>query len=369
VTTLSQQLVLTGSFDASSLALRVSALTGVAAEDVSMSSSTAADGSTVVSLSVLARGGPGAAALAQQALVSLTGDASAASSSLGVSATSVGAVGVSVSLVSEATSTGDLHVHHAGGGQTDIKGVDGAVCVLHQSANVSLNALFTFADFTPAPEDPRSDTILKVHGSHLTAAFVSVRTAILGEPVLVRVSYEPDKREHAAHVTLAGLDETTGAEAGRMDVWLKEDDGVTTVGDVTVEVRAAAPIKLLIKNANWEYAITPGTYRLASDSTRRRRIDVSVVALTDPLAAAVAPHGLVGQGFDGLHIEGKTDNYQPDAAGVFTTSAQGEGAIEGVIHDYIVDSNDPFSAAFKYGRFDARIAAPRDTSHLNKPRA
>ena len=72
--TLSQQLVLTGSFDASSLALRVSALTGVAAEDVSVSSSTAADGSTVVSLSVLARGGPGAAALAQQALEPLVRD-------------------------------------------------------------------------------------------------------------------------------------------------------------------------------------------------------------------------------------------------------------------------------------------------------
>ena len=54
-----------------------------------------------------------------------------------------------------------------------------------------------------------------------------------------------------------------------------------------------------------------------------------MVALTDPLAARVAPHGLLGQEFDGLHIDGKRDDYVPDAEGIFTTSAQAEGAIEG----------------------------------------
>ena len=90
-----------------------------------------------------------------------------------------------------------------------------------------------------------------------------------------------------------------------------------------------------------------------------------MVALTDPLVALVAPHGLLGQGFDGLHIDGKMDNYVPDERGVFTTYAQGEGAIEGSVEDYIVDR--PFSTDFKFGRFDAATALPRDVSHLNAP--
>ena len=70
-------------------------------------------------------------------------------------------------------------------------------------------------------------------------------------------------------------------------------------------------------------------------------------------------------GFDGLHIEGRKDDYVPDAKGVFTTSAQGEGAIEGAVGDYVVGTSDPFSTIFKFGRFDASVAPPRDTSKLN----
>ena len=50
--------------------------------------------------------------------------------------------------------------------------------------------------------------------------------------------------------------------------------------------------------------------------------------------------------------------------GVFTTSAQGEGAIEGSVEDYIVDPKDPFSTAFKFGRFEATVALPRNISQL-----
>ena len=138
----------------------------------------------------------------------------------------------------------------------------------------------------------------------------------------------------------------------------------------------------------------------------------------------------VGAGFDGLHIDGKTDDYVPDKNGAFVTSAQGEGAIEGVVEDYgscilaccttlhaalhthctsltllcrlaiwrtiahndnalptallctalyylfpdrfahlhtVIDPKDPFSTSFKFGRFDSAAAAPRDISKLNTP--
>lgn len=93
---------------------------------------------------------------------------------------------------------------------------------------------------------------------------------------------------------------------------------------------------------------------------------MSITALTNPLAAAVAPHGILGQGFDGRHIEGAKDNYVPDANGLFRTSAQGEGAIEGRIEDYLIDPANPFATDFRFGRFDKSSAPPRDTRRLSK---
>ena len=93
---------------------------------------------------------------------------------------------------------------------------------------------------------------------------------------------------------------------------------------------------------------------------------MSIAALTDPLAARVAPHGILGQGFDGLHIDGKQDDYVADDNGVFVTSAQGEGAIEGSVADYVVAS--PFATEFTFGRFGKLAAPPRNVSKLNAPK-
>ena len=77
----------------------------------------------------------------------------------------------------------------------------------------------------------------------------------------------------------------------------------------------------------------------------------------------IAPHGIIGQSFDGnkLTVSGKLDKYGD--APSFTTSAQAEGAIEGVYTDYIVPS--PFSTDFRYARFDAQAPImPRNISLL-----
>ena len=49
------------------------------------------------------------------------------------------------------TATGDVHVHHAGGGGTDIRGYDNAVFNLVSTTSTSLNARFTYANFTLSP--------------------------------------------------------------------------------------------------------------------------------------------------------------------------------------------------------------------------
>ena len=63
-----------------------------------------------------------------------------------------------------------------------------------------------------------------------------------------------------------------------------------------------------------------------------------------------SPEGLFGQSFDGddMAVDGAVDNFQPGQA-ESTTSAQGEGSIEGVIDDYKV--SDQFGTTFKFSRF------------------
>jgi hypothetical protein len=78
----------------------------------------------------------------------------------------------------------------------------------------------------------------------------------------------------------------------------------------------------------------------------------------------VFPHGILGQSFDGSNtaVSGKLDEYGDTPE--FTTTAQAEGAIEGVYTDYIVSA--PFANDFKYTRFDARSPMPpRNVSLLS----
>ena len=79
-------------------------------------------------------------------------------------------------------------------------------------------------------------------------------------------------------------------------------------------------------------------------------------------AFKLPPHGIVGQGWDGdgKAIDGEQDAFP--ASGEFTTYAQAGGAIEGVASDYKVAT--PFATDFKYSRFDAKSAEPRDVAKL-----
>ena len=90
-------------------------------------------------------------------------------------------------------------------------------------------------------------------------------------------------------------------------------------------------------------------------------LDVAFQPLYDVERDVVAPHGIIGQAYDGdeLAVDGKMDT---NRAGETTTEAQAEGAIEGTWEDYIVPT--PFSTDFKYSRFDAKSAQPRDVAKL-----
>jgi len=96
-------------------------------------------------------------------------------------------------------------------------------------------------------------------------------------------------------------------------------------------------------------------------------LDVKMSALYDADKDVVAPHGLIGQSYDGdgVGVSGKLDNYTAALSEV-TTNAMAEGAIEGVAADY--EMFDKFDTAFKYSRFDAVAAKPRDVSKLTGAR-
>tara|TARA_Y100001954_G_scaffold232667_1_gene284351 strand:- start:5117 stop:5494 length:378 start_codon:yes stop_codon:yes gene_type:complete len=79
---------------------------------------------------------------------------------------------------------------------------------------------------------------------------------------------------------------------------------------------------------------------------------------------SVYPHGIVGQSWDGnteTAIHGATDDYHGTAE--VTSSSQAEGAIEGSYMDYALDT--PESTKFRFSRFDATSAPPRDRSTLS----
>ena len=178
---------------------------------------------------------------------------------------------------------------------------------LHQAANASLNGLFTFVDYTLAPEDSRITDVLYVRGSFLTKVYGIFRTQSYGGATLVRVMYgaetvavsarEQVGRDHQAHVIVT--DETSGTSL--LDTWVGTDEGEVVMGGIKVEMRAPlgdarSAVQLVINNGAWQYTVTPGTHRLVATAARRMHVDVLVSALTDPLAAFVAPHGLIGQG-------------------------------------------------------------------------
>lgn len=255
-----------------------------------------------------------------------------------------------VAVCPSTTGTGDLHVHEPGGGSFDFKGLCNTWFNMFQVQGLSLNAFFSCSTFGLAPEDPRSKDVFAVEGSHMTKMAVVAKTMMNGKEALFQVSYHDNLKVRV----LATVD-----GAILLDTFITEELGPLKTDDVTIQMSKSS---LSVANSEWKFVITPGTFRLVSGE-RRTRFDVAVAGLTDSHDLACAAHGVIGQGFDGLHIEGKKDDYVPGVDGTFVTSAQGEGSVEGDVTDYIVDG--PFAINFTYARFYDLMAPPRDTTLLN----
>ena len=93
------------------------------------------------------------------------------------------------------------------------------------------------------------------------------------------------------------------------------------------------------------------------------RLDLLITLLLPEGSMDVAPHGLIGQTFDGSDggVDGAVDP-KPQLGEHMTTRAMAEGSIEGVWQDYVMPS--PFATSFKFSRFGVTKAPPRNVTAL-----
>ena len=157
-----------------------------------------------------------------------------------------------------------------------------------QAANISVSARFMEAEFFLAPEDPRSDTVRAVQGSHIVATNIVVQT----DSFVLKVAYDPrDEKFNRARVQVSTADHNVMLT----DVFLTYQDELVDIGLATVQMKKANPFELVVTTPDWRISAQPGTYRTTANKLEKR-VDLGVVAVTDPLLAPVAPHGLLGQG-------------------------------------------------------------------------
>jgi len=255
--------------------------------------------------------------------------------------------------MSSSKASGDVHLEHASGTRFDVRGLNFGIFNMHQAAGISLNARFTMANYSFAPKDMRRAAIVEVDGSFITMVYALAQV----HNQLIYITYGSE-HPHKAVVRQEITYEST-PEIRTSDVRVGEE---VEIADVSVGMLKEKPVKLLISNIHWQYEITPGTY-MTTNHQRHTKLDLVIVPLTNPMEAAVAPHGILGQGYDGYMAEGRRDQYVPDDHGRFVTSAQGEGAIEGNIYDYVVRGGT-HSPDFRFSRFNMSKAVSRNVKGL-----
>jgi hypothetical protein len=254
-----------------------------------------------------------------------------------------------------ATLAGDPHMVGADGDQADFKGEDRAVYNILSAANVSFQIRVVHDNFTT----PFSK--LSVRGSWIHSAYSVLRTA---SGRLLRMEFNAVTPSQAA-----------------IHVYVPAQTGYACIQERLTSMHAKKIDNVVVSLFSRTLTIEAFPWRLAAESTRshphfnKLRMNVGIQLLSWAPLVTVAPHGILGQTFDGdgRAVDGRRDTYarlddgRPTSArtgvgGTVSTRASAEGAIEGAARDYRMSG--PFATAFRFTRFDARFAAPRNVSKL-----
>jgi len=233
----------------------------------------------------------------------------------------------------------DPHLYLPHGGRADFRGANNVTFAMLSAKDLAFNVKFEEADFQWARR--------LVHGTKMSAAYWVVRTST-GK--LLKIEYNATSK--AGGIV---------RETGHRDVLIKNDAPALVVDNVQISL---ADKKLSVVVAGkWEVSAKISSFPFGNllQNRYKKLLDIQIKALYKADNDVVAPHGIVGQGYDGddVGISGRIDK---DRSPESTTVAQAEGAIEGTWKDYALESN--FATDFKFSRFDKIAAQPRDVSTL-----
>lgn len=265
---------------------------------------------------------------------------------------------------------GDPHVREPHGGRFDFRGEDKTTYNWVTASNFSLNIMTELGRF-PAEKTLREPHAKVLHASVVTQAHIVARTKT-GKTFHVSCYADGVDASSFVNGTVGNAQSfvlapgsNIAVEGIRLGMSLKAKYTNNTVLKVeTPEFDVVVSKVASYTNAHHEGSTAPLAHYL----------DITISLRVAEAKLAVPPHGILGQGWDGdgKAIDGERDTYSFSATGEFTTSAMGRGAIEGTPIDYKLAS--PLATAFKFSRFDATSASPRDVAKLslagvlNKPK-
>jgi len=255
------------------------------------------------------------------------------------------------------TACSDPHLAFAHGGRADFKGKHKTWYSMLSARNVTFNALFMHDDF--------KNMFKVVHGSAMKAATWVLRTNATGR--IVTIEYNA--------TTTSGMRALVRVDGSAAATWVHHKAPAFQLENVRVEMRAKRlsgagkkpwhGTALLVNTGLWSIGVWSKPYPNAAANPGKALLNIQIDPLYDADHDPVAPHGLIGQSWDGdgMATNGLLDDY---SAQEVTTQAMAEGAIEGAAEDYAM--NHKFGTDFKYTRFDAKSAKHRDTSKLSAPK-
>lgn len=243
----------------------------------------------------------------------------------------------------------DPHLYGAHGDRMDFRGRHTATYAILSAPRFTFSLRTQNATFIKPGYRPKL-----VHGSFFTDAFWKVRT-LNGDILVVNTS--------ASNVGFDVVNSTGHSVVSRTTVWTE-----FLRHDMRILYKQST---LLMRAAGWETNVTrkPVYNRLTGPEWR---LDVSLRPLNGTgfesrhgnASGLVAPHGIIGQTWDGdgIAVDGAQDDYEHSGVEIWTTS-MAEGGIEGDARDY--ELANKFAHDFRYSRFEStEYTPPRDVSSL-----
>jgi len=224
---------------------------------------------------------------------------------------------------------GDPHLGLAHGGHADFRGCDGCLFNFLSTRDVTVNAQLRESTFALQGSE--------VHGTFVTEVHVATLDRATG--TWFKVSYWAEEVGEG-NWGWGAVNGSCGAQSFPLHPHSTRACGAS--GATTTHSSAVFALP------EWEVSVQsrPVFDRIEGP---KHRLDLSLRPLLPEGLLAEWPHGLIGQSFDGdaRPRQGKQDDYSTP---VVWTTAQAEGAIEGVADDYRMAS--PFATAFRFSRFD-----------------